>query len=211
MLQATEGAFLILESSGRLSFYEDAEAGSQGRLVARGSLNLPPAASSQPMRLAYQRLHGNGRLGEAVVQWGASDAPAAELLVKPPQETGRRWCQVRLRPASACWAGAHSARSPFPPCGSAPACCTARCTPSAASHAEEPRLLLPPQALSAGLALELHVDRALADCAEVTVELEPSGHWFGGAHLIRQLWPLNQAAMELGPYYGAWAGERVGG
>ena len=24
---------------------------------------------------------------------------------------------------------------------------------------------------------------------------------FGGGHLIRQLWPLNQAALELGPWY----------
>lgn len=51
------------------------------------------------------------------------------------------------------------------------------------------------------------MSRQHADSAEVAVELEPSGHWFGGAHLIRQLWPLNHAAIEMGPWYGFDNGE----
>lgn len=63
------------------------------------------------------------------------------------------------------------------------------------------------QGLAQGFVLELHVSREQASYAEIAVELNPSGHWFGGAHLIRQMWPLNQAAMELGPYYAFDNGE----
>lgn len=36
--------------------------------------------------------------------------------------------------------------------------------------------------------------------AEIAVHLEPSGYWFGGGHFIRQVWPLNGAALEVGPW-----------
>lgn len=38
-------------------------------------------------------------------------------------------------------------------------------------------------------------------CAEVTLNLEASGQWFGGGHLMKQHWPLNKGCWEVGPYY----------
>ncbi|GJQ13410.1 hypothetical protein GpartN1_g5201.t1 [Galdieria partita] len=32
-------------------------------------------------------------------------------------------------------------------------------------------------------------------------ELPISGHWYGGAHSLRQFWPTERACLELGPYY----------
>ena len=37
--------------------------------------------------------------------------------------------------------------------------------------------------------------------AELTVELDSGSHWYGGAHLLRQLWPLERANWEVGPLY----------
>ena len=37
--------------------------------------------------------------------------------------------------------------------------------------------------------------------AEICVRLATSGHWFGGGHFIRQIWPLNDASLEVGPWY----------
>lgn len=34
-----------------------------------------------------------------------------------------------------------------------------------------------------------------------TFELPISGHWYGGAHSLRQFWPTERACLELGPYY----------
>ena len=52
-----------------------------------------------------------------------------------------------------------------------------------------------------GLVLQYRVARGLADCAEIKVDVESAGHWFGGGHLMRQLWPLNRATWELGPHF----------
>eukprot|EP00871_Galdieria_phlegrea_P005607 jgi/Galph1/6047/GphlegSOOS_G4707.1 len=35
----------------------------------------------------------------------------------------------------------------------------------------------------------------------ITFELPSSGHWYGGAHSLRQFWPVERACLELGPYY----------
>ena len=40
-----------------------------------------------------------------------------------------------------------------------------------------------------------------ASGAEIAIRLERSGHWFGGGHFIRQIWPLNDASLEVGPWY----------
>ena len=40
-----------------------------------------------------------------------------------------------------------------------------------------------------------------ASGAEISIRLERSGHWFGGGHFIRQIWPLNDASLEVGPWY----------
>ena len=55
--------------------------------------------------------------------------------------------------------------------------------------------------LQHGLVLQYRVARGLADCAEIKVDVESAGHWFGGGHLMRQLWPLNRATWELGPHF----------
>ena len=39
------------------------------------------------------------------------------------------------------------------------------------------------------------------DESEVTVDMESSGSWYGGGHLMKQHWPLNKGCWEVGPYY----------
>lgn len=226
---STPGAKLIVCSSGALTLYEDGTEGRSGRIMAKANLQLPAACAAEVMALVWQRAAPGGHVSEAVVQWGPPGAPVAELLLKAAGTTaGQRWCQVRWgvqvvvgrvrglawgpeRCQTPCGEGhagvavalahavsSHTRRAACHPASAPgvrtwPNCCQQPCTC---------RPLLPPQSLDQGFVLELHLSRDYASTAEVTVELEPSGHWFGGAHFIRQLWPLNQAAIELGPYYG---------
>lgn len=37
--------------------------------------------------------------------------------------------------------------------------------------------------------------------AEVTLDMEQSGYWFGGGHFMKQHWPLNLGAFEVGPFF----------
>ena len=30
---------------------------------------------------------------------------------------------------------------------------------------------------------------------------EKVSHWYGGSHLLKQLWPLERAKIETGPFY----------
>jgi hypothetical protein len=56
--------------------------------------------------------------------------------------------------------------------------------------------------LSRGYSLDFRVPATSEDsCAEIGIHLAPSGFWFGGGHFIRQMWPLNEAALEVGPWY----------
>lgn len=56
--------------------------------------------------------------------------------------------------------------------------------------------------LSGGFSLDFRVPALTNDsCAEIGIHLAPSGFWFGGGHFIRQMWPLNEAALEVGPWY----------
>ena len=65
--------------------------------------------------------------------------------------------------------------------------------------------------ISEGFLLELMVpanDPSLGNiqgiptgAAELKVNLAPGGRWYGGAHLLRQLWPLDRAQWEVGPLY----------
>jgi len=59
------------------------------------------------------------------------------------------------------------------------------------------------QELSRGFVIDYKVASTNAPIggAEIAVHLEPSGYWFGGGHFIRQMWPLNDAALEVGPWY----------
>lgn len=57
------------------------------------------------------------------------------------------------------------------------------------------------QGMKDGFLLEFRVRRLCCDMAELCVDLGPAGHWFGGGHLMRQLWPLERASLEVGPYY----------
>lgn len=56
-----------------------------------------------------------------------------------------------------------------------------------------------------GFVLEYEIAADLAkgvkSGAEIAIRLETSGHWFGGGHFIRQIWPLNDASLEVGPWY----------
>ena len=60
--------------------------------------------------------------------------------------------------------------------------------------------------LSSGFVLDFEVnpgacERPSRAMAEIATELEPSGEWFGGGHLMRQHWPLNRGCWEVGPHY----------
>ena len=62
--------------------------------------------------------------------------------------------------------------------------------------------------LSRGFSLDFRVpctsheeDTSTSTCAEIGIHLASSGFWFGGGHFIRQLWPLNDAALEVGPWF----------
>ena len=37
--------------------------------------------------------------------------------------------------------------------------------------------------------------------AAVNIDLSSGGRWYGGAHMLRQLWPIDRAQFEVGPYY----------
>ena len=39
------------------------------------------------------------------------------------------------------------------------------------------------------------------ELAEMSVDLQSGGRWYGGAHLLRQLWPLDRTQWEIGPMY----------
>ena len=39
------------------------------------------------------------------------------------------------------------------------------------------------------------------EMAEILIDMESAGQWFGGAHFMNQLWPLNKVSWELGPFY----------
>lgn len=49
--------------------------------------------------------------------------------------------------------------------------------------------------------MEYRVHKAAASQAEIKLDIESAGHWFGGGHLMRQLWPLNRASLETGPFF----------
>ena len=44
-------------------------------------------------------------------------------------------------------------------------------------------------------------DQAGIKGAELSLELSQDIHWFGGAHMLRQIWPLDRAQWEMGPLY----------
>ena len=37
--------------------------------------------------------------------------------------------------------------------------------------------------------------------AAINIDLSSGGRWYGGAHMLRQLWPIDRAQFEVGPYY----------
>jgi hypothetical protein len=53
--------------------------------------------------------------------------------------------------------------------------------------------------LSRGVVLEASAPRSTGralEMAELRLDLAPAGHWYGGPHLMRQLWPCERAALE---------------
>jgi hypothetical protein len=73
--------------------------------------------------------------------------------------------------------------------------------------ASEPRSApVAPQNLSDGFLVEFAVrPRPGAahprDMAELVLDVASAGHWYGGGHLMRQHWPLERGAWEIGPHY----------
>jgi hypothetical protein len=61
----------------------------------------------------------------------------------------------------------------------------------------------PPQDLEEGFLLEWSVknEPSTNHMAEVTLDMNTAGHWFGGGHFMRQHWPLNLGAFEVGPFF----------
>ncbi|CAL5223288.1 g5776 [Coccomyxa viridis] len=57
------------------------------------------------------------------------------------------------------------------------------------------------KSIEGGYTVEYRVHKAAASQAEIKLDIESAGHWFGGGHLMRQLWPLNRASLETGPFY----------
>ena len=55
--------------------------------------------------------------------------------------------------------------------------------------------------LANGFVLEKRVSGAGTDMAEIRIDVDSAGRWFGGAHFMNQLWPLNKAVWETGPFY----------
>jgi len=55
--------------------------------------------------------------------------------------------------------------------------------------------------LANGFILEKRVRSVDTDRAEIRIDTETAGQWFGGGHFMRQVWPLNKASWEVGPYY----------
>ena len=56
-----------------------------------------------------------------------------------------------------------------------------------------------------GLLVEVAAPTGSTGVAELTVRLREGGekvsHWYGGSHLLKQLWPLERAKIETGPFY----------
>ena len=60
--------------------------------------------------------------------------------------------------------------------------------------------------LEEGFFLEISVPSKVdihgnTELAEMSVDLQSGGRWYGGAHLLRQLWPLDRTLWEIGPMY----------
>lgn len=61
--------------------------------------------------------------------------------------------------------------------------------------------------LEDGALIEVSVPMATSNAAELTVKLcdrsagGKAQHWYGGSHLLKQLWPLERAKIEIGPFY----------
>ena len=145
--------------------------------VARGRLGLPAAASAPAARLGVS--YGREDPGDdghphyfLDIAWG----DAAHLRVHA-SEGFHRCAESQRASSSGAAGGSAGASAPPPPAGKGWA-----------------------RNLGAGFVLEFAVRSRLSPCAEVALDVDSAGSWFGGAHLMRQLWPLNGATWELGPY-----------
>jgi len=77
---------------------------------------------------------------------------------------------------------------------------TAKVTPAATESRDTKSWA---QGLFDGFHLEYSVmhEPHTATMAELLVDMNTSGWWFGGSHLMRQHWPLNTGSWEVGPHY----------
>lgn len=136
--------------------------------------------------------------------WGTDEAPAAVLRITAPQQMAYTWCKVGIH-----WQVAHvmmlcvwlrhlhqslpNNKWKKPKMKTTTTTITTTIT-TMYNH-------LPFQGLRHGFALEFDVANNGSSMAELCLDLQPSGHWFGGGHFMRQLWPLDAASWETGPFY----------
>ena len=56
--------------------------------------------------------------------------------------------------------------------------------------------------LSSGFVLDAYRTASEdTEMVEVRLDVDSAGRWFGGAHFMNQLWPLNKVSWETGPFY----------
>ena len=81
------------------------------------------------------------------------------------------------------------------------------CVPSSLSHGTREKFSGWTGGIDQGYLLEIIIekrpleDQAGLKGAELVLDLSRGVHWFGGAHMLRQIWPLDRAQWEVGPLY----------
>lgn len=197
-LETDEGVRLSLTASGRLALWEQTDAGEQ-RLVAQANLHLPAACVNLQPKVV-QKIGTEAGRAHCHLRWGLPSAPLAELridTVVKGSDPAHPWSSVS-HPRATLIPYHHMLALVLESFISVSMLSSCYCP----SH-----LPLPPprymQSLSRGFVINFSVSAAVANAsgAEIAVHLEPSGYWFGGGHFIRQMWPLNAAALEVGPWY----------
>eukprot|EP00793_Prasinoderma_coloniale_P001901 PRCOL_00007264-RA len=179
-------AVLVVRQDGSFELRRKGAGGdAEDRPAATGAVTLPGAA-----RYALARAETDEAAGVTTVRWGghgARDGDASEG--RPASAAAPLLATLVVRDASRGieWGGFAG---------------------GAESHAAE-------RGVEGGLVLEFKLPALAAKAAgsegrrsrkgfgmaEISLDLEPSGMWFGGAHMIKQAWPLNEACLEVGPYY----------
>ena len=173
--------------------------GKSDRLVAQANLHLPSSCNGVSPVIVEQDSQ-EGRVVNAILRWGPDSSPLAELHVtalgegiSSPQDKSNvsnicSLCSFLCQLNNSC--RTISKNLPLNDDVFLTAALSLSTLPSYF------------QSLTHGFSLDFRVSPTTGhSCAEIGVQLAPSGFWFGGGHFIRQMWPLNDAALEVGPWY----------